>query len=148
MHPLHADFQAMQGASEAHPTKWKSSTGAGQQCDGIQYLPQHATEHLRVNKPPQPLAAPIGFGLSGPIRVAANNDGPGKDKKLPPPLPDVHITLSQDWLSAAPQGGRPCCDDSALTGMQYGNAQMRAMLQLAPARLSQLKLLLLLSRGT
>ena len=47
------------------------------------------------------LAEPIGYGLSGPIRVAANNDGAGKTKTPPPPLPAIHIPLSQSWLASA-----------------------------------------------
>ena len=104
VHPLYANFPALQGIAEAQPTKWSSFTGAGQQCAGIQYLPQRAAADLKVNKP-KVLAAPIGFGLSNRIQVSANNDGPSSNKKLPPPLPNLHINLSQEWLSAALQGG-------------------------------------------
>ena len=104
VHPLTSDMR-MPAAPPLAPgtfTHWTSSTEPGQRCSGIRYLPQHLEACTRDNKPPMPVAKPIGFGISGPIRVAANNDGPGKDKELPAPLPIIPITMSRRWLSSAP----------------------------------------------
>ena len=102
MHPLNTDMRAA-AAHDVAPgtcTKWASSTPPGQGCSSIHYLPRHLEACTRDGSAPKALAEPIGYGLSGPIRVAANNDGAGQTK--PPPLPAIHIPLSQSWLASAP----------------------------------------------